>query len=55
MKVCEMFESIQGEGIYIGTPSVFIRLHGCKELCMPRYTVPEEEFTARLDYTARTV
>ena len=33
MKVCEIYQSIQGEGILTGTPSVFIRTSGCNLRC----------------------
>ncbi len=33
IKVCEMFQSIQGEGILQGIPSVLIRLVGCNLSC----------------------
>lgn len=33
MKVIEIFKSIQGEGHYLGTPVVFIRLGGCNLHC----------------------
>ncbi|MFM2483627.1 7-carboxy-7-deazaguanine synthase QueE [Celerinatantimonas yamalensis] len=32
-RVNEVFETIQGEGIYTGVPSVFIRLQGCDVGC----------------------
>lgn len=33
MKISEIFYSIQGEGILIGTPSLFIRTSGCNLRC----------------------
>lgn len=33
MKINEIFVSIQGEGQFTGTPSVFIRFHGCPVQC----------------------
>lgn len=33
MKVCEIFHSIEGEGIRCGYPAVFIRLYGCNLAC----------------------
>jgi len=33
MKVVEIFQSIQGEGPEIGTPTLFIRLAGCNSKC----------------------
>ena len=46
IKVAELFYSLQGEGQYIGTPSVFLRIFGCNFKCagfsMPRGTLSEE-------------
>ena len=33
MKISEIFYSIQGEGIEIGTPTVFLRLFACDLRC----------------------
>jgi len=33
LKVVEIFYSLQGEGIFTGVPSIFIRLHGCNLSC----------------------
>ena len=40
LKVAEIFYSIQGEGRYVGVPSIFLRTFGCNFKCegfgMPR-------------------
>lgn len=33
LSINEMFETIQGEGVYTGVPSIFIRLQGCPVGC----------------------
>lgn len=46
IKVAELFYSLQGEGQYLGTPSVFLRAFGCNFKCagfsMPRGKLSEE-------------
>jgi len=46
IKVSELFYSIQGEGRYMGVPSVFLRTFGCNFTCsgfgMPRGEVSDE-------------
>jgi 7-carboxy-7-deazaguanine synthase len=48
LKVAEIFYSLQGEGLYLGTPSIFLRLFGCNFTCagfgMPRGEKSEERF-----------
>lgn len=41
MKISEIFESIQGEGKFVGTPMLFIRMSGCNldcEYCDSKYS-----------------
>lgn len=33
MRICEIFHSIQGEGVTMGLPTIFIRLAGCNLQC----------------------
>lgn len=33
LRIAEIFRSIQGEGLYTGTPSVFVRTSGCNLRC----------------------
>jgi len=46
LKIAELFYSIQGEGRYMGVPSVFLRTFGCNFKCagfgMPRGEISEE-------------
>lgn len=46
IKVAELFYSLQGEGAFLGTPSVFLRMFGCNFQCqgfsMPKGKLSEE-------------
>ena len=57
IKIAELFYSLQGEGQYIGTPSVFLRVFGCNFTCagfsMPRGEISSErEKINPKDYTS---
>ena len=49
IKVSELFYSIQGEGKYMGVPSIFLRTFGCNFTCggfgMPKGKLSEERDT----------
>lgn len=48
IKVSELFYSLQGEGQYVGVPSIFLRTFGCNFTCsgfgMPRGELSSERF-----------
>ena len=56
LKISELFYSIQGEGRYIGVPSIFLRTFGCNFTCagfgMPKGEVSKEveDIAARVHY-----
>ena len=56
IKISELFYSIQGEGRYMGVPSVFLRTFGCNFKCagfgMPKGEVSKEveDIAARVHY-----
>jgi len=33
LRIAEIFASVQGEGVWLGTPSVFVRISGCNLRC----------------------
>ena len=48
MKVCEIFKSIEGEGLRTGQAAVFVRLHGCNlrcSYCDSMYAVEGSDYT----------
>lgn len=48
MKVCEIFKSIEGEGLRTGQAAVFVRLHGCNlrcSYCDSMYAVDGYDYT----------
>jgi organic radical activating enzyme len=55
LKVSELFYSIQGEGRYMGVPSVFLRVFGCNFTCggfgMPRgeLSIEREKIAERIE------
>lgn len=44
IKVAELFYSLQGEGQYIGTPSIFLRVFGCNFQCQG-FSMPQGELS----------
>lgn len=53
LKVAELFYSLQGEGQYLGTPSIFLRVFGCNFQCagfgMPRGVLSAERMAIEPD------
>lgn len=50
MRISEVFLSIQGESIFAGLPTVFVRTHGCNMRCSwcdTKYAVEGEDYTER--------
>ena len=54
IKVAELFYSIQGEGRYMGVPSVFLRTFGCNFTCSG-FGMPAGEYSKEHDYVAAEV
>ena len=53
IKVAELFYSIQGEGRYMGVPSVFLRTFGCNFKCAG-FGMPRGELSTEADEVAHT-
>ena len=51
LKVSELFYSIQGEGRYMGVPSVFLRTYGCNFTC-GGFGMPKVELSSERDVIA---
>jgi organic radical activating enzyme len=54
IKVSELFYSLQGEGRFVGVPSVFLRTYGCNFTCSAFGCAPGEK-SAGADEVAKTV
>jgi 7-carboxy-7-deazaguanine synthase len=54
IKVAEMFYSIQGEGRYMGVPSVFLRTFGCNFKC-EGFGMPRGQASAERDAVAEQI
>jgi 7-carboxy-7-deazaguanine synthase len=53
IKIAELFYSVQGEGRYMGVPSVFLRTFGCNFKCAG-FGMPRGELSTEADEVART-
>ena len=54
IKVSELFYSIQGEGRYMGVPSVFLRTFGCNFTC-GGFGMPKGEISRERDDVAANI
>lgn len=55
LQLAEVFYSIQGEGVWTGTPAVFVRLAGCNLACAFCDTDYSTKFFAGVDEVVRLV
>ena len=54
IKIAELFYSIQGEGRYMGVPSVFLRTFGCNFTC-GGFGMPRDEESKERDFIAADI
>jgi organic radical activating enzyme len=54
LKVSELFYSIQGEGRYMGVPSVFLRTFGCNFSCSG-FGMPRGQVSTERDFVAASI
>jgi organic radical activating enzyme len=54
IKVSELFYSIQGEGRYMGVPSVFLRTYGCNFTCQG-FGMPRGVLSTEADNVAKNI
>ena len=54
IKIAELFYSIQGEGRYMGVPSVFLRTFGCNFTC-DGFGMPRGEESKERDFIAADI
>jgi 7-carboxy-7-deazaguanine synthase len=54
IKIAELFYSIQGEGRYMGVPSVFLRTFGCNFKCAG-FGMPKGELSAEVESIAQRI
>lgn len=54
IKISELFWSVQGEGQYIGVPSIFLRTFGCNFTCSG-FGLPKGELSSEPDKIAKTI
>ena len=54
IKVSEKFYSLQGEGRFVGVPSVFLRTFGCNFTCAG-FGLPPGERSTEADSVAKSV
>ena len=54
IKIAELFYSLQGEGQYVGTPSIFLRTFGCNFTC-GGFGMPRGQMSTERDEIAKRV